>query len=124
MKKLLNSLGLYTKKQYDSVKKVVEDIDEQLEECEKSDTIIKARLDRCQSNLKKLPYEFEKLLEIYNEDQLNALAYEMINHIRNNREKRHLLERWDNRIKTARESLKDRDLKHDKVSPSMFPGNH
>lgn len=51
------------------------------------------------------PYEFDDLLQLYSEDQINAWEYKLINHARNNSQLNYLLERWKERIQDAQDSL-------------------
>ena len=46
-------------------------------------------------------YEFESLLSLYTEAQLNALFYELINKARNTKDLSHLVERWNKRLEDA-----------------------
>lgn len=41
---------------------------------------------------------FEEMIKDYSPSKLNALFYQMVNHCRDNPEKRHLLYRWQERL--------------------------
>lgn len=78
--KLLNTLGLYTKRQYLEVTDKVSGLEVQINE---------------------LPYDFDILIDVYKAQQLNSLIYKAINRCYNNKELTFLLERWFLRLKGA-----------------------
>lgn len=113
MKKILNWLGLYTKKQYVSemlrleahrLKTVKEKKDIQLKG-NSNEFLIK----ELKKSLSTLPFEFDTLILKYKKEQINAFVYKMINHARNTPEMRDLLDIWQTRIINAKETIKPND---------------
>lgn len=52
-----------------------------------------------------LIFDFDTLLKNYGNEQLNSLFYKLINLVRNDANKKYLLERWCKRVNSAQESL-------------------
>lgn len=76
MTKLLNWLGFYSKTQYFK---------------------LKAENDKLSGEM----YNFDTLLNRYHEGQLNALFYKLVNLCYKDKDKKHLLKRFKERITTA-----------------------
>lgn len=57
------------------------------------------------SDYNKMIFDFDSLLENYGNEQLNSLFYKLVNLVRNDANKRYLLERWVKRINDALSSL-------------------
>lgn len=87
-KKVLHSIGLYTRK----------DIDAKNEQIKK----LRNDLEECSEEAKKIPFEFDKLLSKYSDNQLNALFYKLISLCYKDSSKHRLLNRWRDRLKTAK----------------------
>lgn len=102
--KFLNRIGLYTKKQYEALESNFINTKKALEE-----KVIKLenQISFYKEDLKILPYKFDYLVTLYNDTQINSLAYKIINLCRNDKTKRYLLDRWDKRTKNAKESIVD-----------------
>lgn len=100
--KLLNWLGLYTKAQYDRLK---EESKVNLCSCNHQLTKSRNEVDFLKHEMKKQPYEFDYILSLYNELQLNSLTYKIINLCRNDPNRRHLLERWQKRADDAKSTI-------------------
>lgn len=100
--KFLNKIGLYTKRQYEALesnflktKKALEGKLIKLENLNEFN----------QSELKQLPYKFDYLIPLYNDGQLNSLFYKLINHCRNDKNRKYLLERWTKRVENAKDTI-------------------
>ncbi len=103
---LLNSIGLYTKEQYDTVakeKKMLAESNKKLRMETNSNSFYIAELVKTQ---KSLPFEFDNLISMYTKDQINAFVYKAINHVRNNPNYRNLLGIWQKRIRNAKNTIK------------------
>lgn len=105
-KRFLNYIGCYTKDQYLSL-----DIDysKSLAKVTELRRMIVDLDDRRSEQVvmnNKLPFQFDTLLEMYSEAQLNSFYYKMINHVRNNPKTRHLLDRWQKRLNDAKNTIK------------------
>lgn len=108
-KKFLNYIGLYTQNQYfaldieysksrakvTDLRKILVDLEEK-------------RVAQVVMN-SKIPFQFDTLLKMYNEPQLNSLYYKMINHVRNDQKTRHLLDRWQKRLNDAKATITSMD---------------
>lgn len=52
-----------------------------------------------------LIFDFDSLLKNYGNEQLNSLFYKLINLVRNDANKKYLLDRWVKRVNGALESM-------------------
>jgi hypothetical protein len=102
MKKLLNWLGLCYKSEYESLNR---ELKLSIKESEDRIASLEDRIKIQDKNYRKLPFDFTHLLSLYNEARLNALFYELVNNVRNDKSKSHLLERWQKRLTNAEETL-------------------
>jgi hypothetical protein len=101
--KLLIWLGLVKKSDYEKLDNLNNEFINKVNKLQSENRELQEKLTR-------LPYEFDKLVEKYNQGQLNALYYKLINHCRNNKKFTSMLERWDKRRENAIETLKEDKL--------------
>lgn len=107
MSSFLNRLGLYTKKQYKGVEdKQLKVIDELTDSIRGN----KSTIADLEGKIKNLPYDFDYLISKYNEKEINAFYYHLINNVRNDKTKSHLLERWITRLNNAKETMQPNNL--------------
>ncbi len=104
-KRIFKFLGLVTKKEFDEVVKYGVKKTNEIKDLKLEENAAKMYAGVLKKQLHNLPFEFELLLANYNKDQINALTYEIINKARNNPEWRELLDRWEARIKNAKETI-------------------
>lgn len=101
--KLLNSLGLFTRTQYEELKtkyeKILTEVYNRIKE--NDNTIYHLR-----EEVKLQPFKFDYLIGCYSDNQLNSLFYKLVNFVRNDKSKVELLDRWYTRINSAKDSLK------------------
>lgn len=102
--KLLNKLKLFTHSQYSYLEKNYENVIQQYKDM-RSKYEIAADLNQ------KLPYNFDSLMSLYNDKQLNCMYYKLINTARKDPKKRYLLERWQKRVENAKDTLNERESK-------------
>lgn len=107
MSSFLNRLGLYTKKQYNEVEnkqlKVIDKLTENI-------TNQRWLISELEGKLNNLPYDFDFLIGKYSEKEINAFYYHLINNVRNDKTKSHLLERWITRLNNAKETMQPNNL--------------
>lgn len=104
-KKILKCLGLYTKREFNEVTKYGAKITKENQELKFKENAAAIYVAQLRKQIKSLPFEFVILIEHYSKDQINALTYELINKARNTPELRELLDRWEARIKNAKETI-------------------
>lgn len=69
---------------------------------------LQAKIDELEKKNKEynaLIFDFDILLKNYGNEQLNSLFYKLINLVRNDANKRYLLERWEKRVNNAQKTL-------------------
>lgn len=102
---ILNKIGLFTVSQYRALDSNYQTVMGQFREmraryeetCVVRDNAIEAG--------NTIPYEFDRLIGMYTDEQMNCMFYKLITVVRNNPSKRHLLERWQKRVNDAKTSL-------------------
>lgn len=96
----LKNLRFYTKSQYEALEKNYETVMVQYKD-------IRARNDVATELNNTLPFNFDKLISIYTDRQLNAFVYKAISAARKDPSKRYLLERWLKRCEDAKTTLNE-----------------
>lgn len=113
---LMMKLGLYTKEQYNKIRDELSEVQAQFKEmrtrweetCLVRDAAVVAG--------KTLAFNFDGLIAMYNETQLNAMFYKMVTRIHDTESERHLFERWIKRLNDSKSSLKH-------VKANKYTGN-
>lgn len=94
MIKLLNGLGLYTKRQVDEVNRRIDKKHESLTEALSSVVKSKRAAERMEMQLFKLPFDFDNLISKYSAEKMNAFFYKMVDKLDQSTKGKEYLQRW------------------------------